>query len=312
MVKLQQSATSFIFILILIICIFTNSTSVSATQTLNSNINISWENNTTKPVIPREEIKQLNLTVEYKVDYGNPFATGAMDVYGGKSSAIINLEITDHSPWCFAALSLTTLLVPITTGVTSFPVRLNVHLGEEAPAFGEGSVTIRAHSGKLGIIGPFDKQFTLEFIAGYLPRISANLPRGTTKNIGPMGTAEFLIDITNLGNARTTVFFAIENLSGRWKAVINDDVTLNENGQSTVTLTILPPRDVGYHDERQSFLIKMTPARAEDLTNIGYPSYLTVVVQSRGFSTPGFEGFLFISALAIVLLSVGLIRKKKK
>jgi uncharacterized membrane protein len=196
--------------------------------------------------------------------------------------------------------------------VSNSTLALNVQLTENAPAFGEGYVKILASTHKQGLIEGFEKEFTLEFTPGYLPRINVNLPEGTAKNINPTESAVFPIEISNLGNARTTVFFTIEDIPNGWTAVIDNDITLIENGQSSATLTVKPPRDFGFHYDRKSIMIKLTPARAENTTELGKPSFVTVLVQSRGFYTPGFEAITLIGATAIVLLCITIIRKKKK
>ncbi|MBE3121029.1 MAG: hypothetical protein IMZ58_02340 [Thermoplasmata archaeon] len=313
MAKLIKSAESTIILLILLVSLFAVSIPVIAIPTLNSNIDVVWgEKDTVKPVIPRDEIRKLNLTIKYKVDWGGDFAYGALIAYSelGKN-ALINLKVTDHSPWCTANLGSDVVLTLLTTGLTQSSVFLNLQLRDDAPAFGEGYVKIRASVPIMGFIGGFEKEFTLDFVAGYLPRINANLPEGTTKNIGPLDSAVFPVEISNLGNARTTVFFKIEDIPKGWTAVINDDMTLDENGKFTATLTVKPPRGFGFHDDRQSIMVRLTPARAEDLTNIGKPSFVSVIVQSRGFSTPGFEAIGFIGALAIVMLTIFIIRKRK-
>lgn len=306
-----QSAVIIIFLLVFLMNLLSASPQVRAIKTLNSNINLVWENNIAKPVVPRDEIRRLNVTVEYRVDWGRDFAAGALYKYIG-SLALIDLKVTDYSPWCIAALSITTILIPITEGVSNYTLALNIQLKEEAPAFGEGYVKILASAGNMALINGFEKEFTLDFTAGYLPRIDVNLPEGTTKNIAPADSAVFPIEISNLGNARTTVFCTIENLPKGWTAVINDDITVIENGQTTVTLTVKPPKDFGYHDDRMSIMVKLTPARAEDLTNIGRPSFVNVIVQSRGFYTPGFEAITFLVSIVVVMLSIAILRRKEK
>jgi hypothetical protein len=54
----------------------------------------------------------------------------------------------------------------------------------------------------------------------------------------------------------------------------------------------------------------MTPARAEQLSNQGESKTVTVIIESRGFSTPGFESLLFIGALLAVVLIIKLKKKK--
>jgi hypothetical protein len=311
MAKVLKSAVSTIFLLVLLVNLYAISPPVNAVQTLHSNIDIIWGNNIAKPVIPRDELRQLNLTVNYKVDWGRDFAYGALKTYQNKL-VLVDLQVTEFSPWCIATLSVTTLLIPISWGVTNSSVALNVQLKENAPAFGGGYVKILAKTRTQGVIEGFEKVFTLEFTPGYLPRINVNLPEGTAKNINPAESAIFPIEINNLGNARTTVFLTVEDIPDGWTAVVDNDITLEENGQSSATLTVKPPRDFGFHDDRKAIMVKLTPARVENITELGKPSYVTVVVQSRGFFTPGFEAITFIGAIAVVLLCFSLLRKRKK
>ena len=314
MAKLIKSAKSTIILLILLVSLFAASIPVNGFPTLNSNIDVVWgEKDTVKPVVPRDEIRKLNLTIKYKVDWGRDFAYGALEGYIGQhKNALIKLIVTDHSPWCTVNLESELVVTPITTGLTQSSVFLNLQLRDDAPAYGEGYVKIRASVPIMGLIGGFEKEFTLDFVAGYLPRINVNLPEGTTKSIGPMDSAVFLIEVSNIGNARTTVFFKIENIPKGWTAAVTDDITLDESeGKFTAHLTVKPPKDFGYHYDKKSIMVKLTPARAEDLTNLGEPLYVTVIVQSIGFSTPGFEAIGFIGALAIVMLTIFIIRKRK-
>ena len=265
-------------------------------------------------MIPRDEIRKLNLTVKYKVDWGGDFAYGALVAYCSKeggTNALINLKVTDHSPWCTANLASDVVPTLLTTGLTQSSVFLNLQLRDDAPAFGEGYIKISASVGTLGLIGGFNKEFTLIFQPAYFPIINVNLPEGTTKSIGPMDSAVFPIEINNMGNARTTVFFKIENIPKGWTAVVTDDITLDESKEKfTAYLTVKPPKEFGYHYDAKSIMVKMTPARAEDLTNLGESLYVTVIVESRGFSTPGFESILFIGALLAVVLIIKLKKKK--
>jgi hypothetical protein len=226
-------------------------------------------------------------------------------------NALVSLTVTDHSPWCSADLQPEIALTPLTTGLTQSSSILSLQLRDDAPAYGDGYVTIKASVPGMGLIGRFEKEFTLAFIPEYLPRINVNLPEGTTKNIGPMDLAVLPIEVNNMGNARTTVFFKIENIPKGWTIVVTDDITLEDSTVKIAYLTVKPPKEFGYHYDEKSIMVKLTPARAEDLTNIGEPLYVTFIVQSRGFSTPGFEAIGFIGALAIVMLTIFIIRKKK-
>jgi hypothetical protein len=56
----------------------------------------------------------------------------------------------------------------------------------------------------------------------------------------------------------------------------------------------------------------MQPVDADDYSKKGEITYETFLVQSRGFSTPGFETIVFLGAFALTLLIVIYIRKRKK
>ena len=313
MAKLITSAKSTVILLILLVSLFAASVPVNAAIPLNSNIDVVWgEKDTVKPVVPRDEIRKLNLTIKYKVDWGRDFAYGALVGYSelGKN-ALIKLKVTDHSPWCTVNLESELVPTPLTTGLTQSSVFLNLQIRDDAPAYGEGYVKISASVPKMGLIGGFEKEFTLDFVPAYLPRIDVNLPEGTTKNIGPMDSAVIPIEVNNMGNARTTVFFKIENIPKGWTAAVTDDITLDDSTGKLAYLTVKPPKEFGYHYDKKSIIVKLTPARAEDLTNLGEPLYVTIIVQSRGFSTPGFETIGFIGALAIVMLTIFIFRKRK-
>jgi hypothetical protein len=311
--KLIKSAKSTIILLILLISLFAVSFPVNAWPTLNSNIDVVWgEQDVVKPVVPRDEIRTLNLTVKYKVDCGRDFAYGALVKYSSIGiNAMVTLKVVDKSPWCSVDLSPEVALCLITTGEVRENVNLNLQLRDDAPAFGDGYITINARVPVMGLIGGFEKEFTLDFSPEYLPRINVNLPEGTTKNISPMDSAVLPIEVNNLGNARTTVFFKIEDVPEGWTVAVTDDITLDDSTAKLAYLTVKPPKNFGYHYDEKSIMIKLTPARAEDLTNIGDPLYVTFIVQSRGFSTPGFESIAFIGALAIVMVTFFIIRKRK-
>jgi len=124
----------------------------------------------------------------------------------------------------------------------------------------------------------------------------------------------FPIDIQNLGNARTVVLLTVVSTPLGWAAIITDQVTLEEGTGSIATayLTIKPPKGFGYHYDEESITISMQPVKADDYSKKGEITTATFLVQSRGFSTPGFEVILFAGALAVAILTITCIRKRKK
>lgn len=281
---------------------------------MSSLVDVSWggANETTlKPLVPLGEPGQLTLKVRYGVTTGAVISQTLFLLFQGRQ-VNIKLDITETPTWCTATLKSNTITTMITTQQQEMTTVLTIRIDENAPAFGAGYVKISASVPKIGLIDAYNQVFTLEFTPAYLPMISAQLPEGNSMTIGPMDTASFPIVVENMGNARTTVKFTINNVPTGWIAVVTDDITLDAMKGSTGTayLTIKPPKDFGYHNDDESIIVTMLPARAEDLSNIGESKTVTVIVESRGFSTPGFESLLFIGALVAVVLILKLKKKK--
>jgi hypothetical protein len=129
-----------------------------------------------------------------------------------------------------------------------------------------------------------------------------------------MDTATFPIVIQNLGNARTLVLLDVVNVPKDWAAIVTSQVTLDEGPGSTATayLVVKPPKGFGYHYDEQTIKITMQPVKADQPTKVGSIYTEAFLIQSRGFSTPGFEAIAFLGALAVVLLVMTWIRKGKK
>ena len=299
-------------LLVSVFAAFTPTTSAGTLIKMSSYVNIYWAaNETQRPVIPRGEMRQLDLTITYAVTRAAILSQLAFLIYQGRQ-VNIKVEITDTPPWCTANLKAGTVTTSIKPEESELFTTLTLRIDNDAPAFGAGYVKIKASVDKIGMIDPYTQEYSLEFTPAYLPMINAQLPEGNSMKIGPLDTATFPIEVTNMGNARTRIFFEIENIPEDWIAVVTDDITLDEaeGSSGTAYLTIKPPKGFGYHYDEESIRVIMTPARAEDIQNRGESSYVTVIVESRGFSTPGFEAILFIGALLAVALIFKLKRKK--
>jgi hypothetical protein len=315
MTKRFKTMKSSIVMGVLLVSIFTAiipTSSAGIILNLSSYVDVGWGNETLdKPLVPLGAAKSLTLDVRYGVTKGAVLSQAFFTLYQGRQ-VNIKLEVIEKPDWCTATLKSATITTAVTSGETTLSTTLTLRVDENAPAFGAGYVTIEASVPKIGAIDGYNQVFTLEFSPAYLPMISAQLPEGNSKSIGPLDTAVFPIEVENMGNARTTVFFKIDNVPEGWIAVVTDDITLDEGKGSmgTVYLTIKPPKGFGYHNDDRSIVVTMTPARAEDLRNLGESKTVTVIIESRGFSTPGFESLLFIGALLAVVLILKLKKKK--
>ena len=299
-------------LLISVIVTVVPTTSAGILMNLQSVITVSWSGNqTAQPVVPRGAIRPVDLDVSYVVTRG-ALGAGVIKLYGGKQ-AFVKLEVVESSEWVTATLQSDTVAFPISEELTTRSNIVSFQVSENAPAYGLGFIKIRASIGRLaGLIEGFDQTFTLNFVPSYKPLIDPSLPETNTMEIGPLDTAVFPIDVENLGNARTIVFFEVVNVPENWNAVITSQVTLDERvgAKSTAYLVVKPDKGFGYHFEEKTIRVSMTPARADDLSDQGEVLYETFLVQSRGFSTPGFETILFIAALLSIIVIVKFKRKK--
>ncbi|MFO7678354.1 MAG: hypothetical protein R6V50_08255 [Thermoplasmatota archaeon] len=315
----KKSITT-IFILIILLSLFHSITSLGSAGpitdrvfTLQSNIDLQWASEeASKPMVPRDEIRTLNLTLLYSVDWSRYISQGAYEGYNN-SSGLVVLDIIDHSPWVQANLKHQTVLVKILTNPEPYeaPFSMNILIDHDAPAYGEGFVKIRTFVRQLGFIHEFSREFTLNFIAGYLPIIGSRLIDGNTREISPDEPANFKIELENFGNARTKILFDVIDVPEGWSVAIPTDVLLDEIEGSTAIadLTIIPPKIIGYSYDEVTIDIKMTPARAENLLDQGHPIYQTFLIQNKGFFTPGFDA---ITVIALFLFVCVLIKYKKK
>jgi hypothetical protein len=287
-------------------------TSAGPLFNLQSVLNVSWGNETQQPVVPRGALRQLDITITHTVTHG-ALGKVLLALYTS-TNIIINLEITNKSSWVTATLSQSSLTTPvIPDNITHVTTKLSLSVADNAPAFELGYVTIKATAQKIALIKGYEKEFTLNFVADYKPLIKPSFQDTNTKEIGPMDTATFPINIENLGNARTIVYLNVVNVPKDWVAIVTSQITLEEATGSTATayLVIKPPKGFGYHDDQKTITISMQPVQADRPTNMGVITTETVLVQSRGFSTPGFEAIGFIGALAIVMVIIFITRKRK-
>ncbi|MFA5102518.1 MAG: hypothetical protein WC525_05145 [Candidatus Thermoplasmatota archaeon] len=280
---------------------------------LQSVLTVEWSaNQTQQPVVPRGALRALDLTISHTVTRG-VFGQMMLNVYTGKT-IIINVEVVETPSWCTATIGQGTLATTVSPGEPTYvKTTLSLQVADDAPAFGLGYIKVIATARKAGLIEGFIQEFTLTFVPDYKPLIQPAYPETNTKKIGPLDTAVFPVQITNLGNARTVVLFTIVDVPSDWNAIVTDQIILEEGegSSSTAYLVIKPPKNFGYHNDEKTITISMQPVKYDDYSKKGEITYATFLVESRGFSTPGFESIAFIGALAVAFILFTLFRKRK-
>jgi len=279
------------------------------------NIRLQWSDDAfEEPIVPRDKIVTLNISVILEIKTGESFGAGLLEGYRG-DDALIDLFMLDYPSWCYATLKCD-LLVTNVSELAEAKTQVYIIINENAPAYAQGYITFRVKVADLGLIKGDDQTFTLNFKPAFFPLIKTELPRINTMEIAPNSKAVFPIKVENAGNAKTKVFFEIENIPKGWSAAIRDTVILDDTSGSTETvyLTVIPPNDLGYHYKEIIINVKITPTFAEDTEQKGTPVYGYFIVRNRGFSSGGLEFYflIFIIILIIIAIFLRIFRKKLK
>ncbi len=152
---------------------------------------------------------------------------------------------------------------------------------------------------------------------GYVPLISTD-PGAAIKKTIPGKPVNWNIRISNNGNGEALVKARIINYLEGWIVSVNPQILIpsladGKNNENNLSLTALPPLNMGYYNENVKIEIELTPEfsspGAGSLINSmkGEPMYLTLLVQLRGFSLPGFEFIFIIIGILIIII----VRKNK-
>ena len=287
-------------------------TSAGLIFNFQSTLNVTWGNETLEPIVPRGEIRTLTLEITHTITR-SVVGEGVLVTLTG-ALIPIHVSIAEAPSWCIATISQGTLSVIVQpNAVSTVETKLSIQVENNAPAYELGYIRVKAVADPTGLIAGYEDDFTLTFIAAYNPLIVPSLPETYVKQIGPTDTAVFPIDIANLGNARTIVLLNVVSVPNDWVAIVTPRVVLEEGAGSTGTayLIVKPSRSFGYHNDEQTVQISMQPVKADDNTQKGEITYETFLVQSRGFSAPGFEIFLAFGAVAAALFVVYAWKRKK-
>jgi len=289
--------------------------------TVDSALQLTFEKDPSqKIVIPASGAITIKILTQFEI-YGA--LSGLVEQSLLKNSeAQIDLQVVEEPPWCTATLSPSNFFLNVKTSLSDpFISELSISVNELAPAFEQGKIKISAHNSKINGVAFNIRETTTEieipFDVGYSPAISFTTPKGNFMEIGPMDTANFEIQIENLGNAETEVACEILNAPKDWSpnivaaVLLGSSVKGEEGTTKTVYFKVKPPYGFGYHSEVQSFQVKLTPYYYKNPSFVGKEYILTFNIQSRGFSTYGFEVLLIAIIIGVVLLYIIIMTYKK-
>jgi len=279
---------------------------VKATAGMSSYVKVNWTASN-EPIVPVDEIRYYDINITYDITKGWFISSLLLPFFMGKQ-VDINLEIVDKSKWCTANLVLGTLTTMISDEEQSMSTKLSVELDKDAPAYGAGyvrlNVSVEPFKGPLGLITFIDgytQEFTIKFKPAYLPLIQAEFPQAASIEIAPYNETKISLDVSNLGNARTIVFFEIVNTSKSFNVSIDSEILIDVDGKATADIIIL----ADHKFDEEEIKIKLTPARAENPSqDIGEPIYMTLEVKNDGSYVEDEDGLEIDTTLLIIILVI--------
>ena len=213
-----------------------------------------------EPLIPNSGVLDIPLYTTFTLT--GPFAN-IVERFSllRKNNVEIELKVVQTPDWCDASIS--NPLAQMNLKQTEpYQSTLTVTVTEDAPAFTQGvvriSTTSKIQRGLLFNIAEETAEFDVSFIIGYWSVVSYELPNGTIAEIRPFDTADFQIDIENLGNGPTLVSIElIDYPEDEWDTNITSSVQLSspiydgEDSSESIHLRIKPKISSNWNNERR-------------------------------------------------------------
>jgi len=282
-----------------------------------------------EPVTP-EDLNQLveikkPVKIQIKVSYlvTGLFAETAIALFSSRNQvASISLSVVDLPSWVSASVEPNVVNPKVQSGTSYDTAILSVSFNELAPGRFDVPIKIKMEAQEipsfLFLIEGKTQIGTITVTPQFAPIIDVT-PRTNFKEVSPGELAEFPIDLENLGNDITEFIFRIGDLPEGWVASMPankkvESAVTGGNPKATVTLSVTPPYNFGYHDETEvikvyakgQYYVKTT---GDVLETEEYE--LSLQIRNRGFSTPGFEAVFVIFALVGIAFIVKKRRKTK-
>jgi len=255
----------------------------------NGNLKLEYDASALEEqVTPLGGPRPVTISIGYLVS--GIFATQTVSILTGRVLPMIELSVEETPSYATAWVEPNVISPDMSTSWSTATATLWVSFKENVPARAEVTIKVKMHASAIpGILFEVQEATSyadVSFTPGYLPIISVS-PKGNFQEISPGEIATFDIEIENLGNAKTVVDFKILDIPEEW----------SPNIQS--------PYGFGYHNDRETIRIEITPSYYGDPGDpdvTGMPQIETFTVQSRGFSTPGFEAAFVVFALMAVVI----------
>ena len=314
MIKTSRTIATGMIISILLMCVFAVFTPVATAGPFDKqleklyrcdyDLKVEYDKEKAEsPFLPVDKTIEIPITLKLRF-YGR-YAEEIEPFYS--VAALVELHVNNTPSWATATIVPPFLTIPASAEYVDVNATVNIKVDENAIPFKDGKIEIRIDIGKLGAIQKRTFSRYITFWPGYLPVLDISTSE-TVKQIKPQDTVNLDIEIDNLGNAKTNLLCKVLDLPEGWVAEIPSNVvlgsgTLGEDTSEIVSLDVKPPYDFGYHNEREIIKVSITPLYYGNESIKGEEHFVSFIIQSRGFSTPGFEGvFVFFAFMCIAMI----------
>jgi hypothetical protein len=255
--------------------------------------------------LPVDRKKIIPLTVNLRV-VGN-LADHVIHPYYDKQKMVVYFKIIEKPEWCTATIIPYVIEIFPTIEWKENYVNISILVDENAPAFSYGDIKIEVRVETLAIVEGGVFTHDIRFKPGYIPLLKFNIQEKSHEYINPNDEAIFNIEIENLGNAKTHIESNIIDIPEGWDAYIDPSIIIGaslvgDNPKRTLQLVVKPINNFGYYNEREIIQVSFIPSYYGDSSLEGKEYILSFIVESRGFTTPGFEFIFVILAFICIIL----------
>jgi hypothetical protein len=191
--------------------------------------------------------------------------------------------------------------VPFETGKTDYMG--TAILGLHVPVGTRGAVSFACHLEARSAGGPgiLPTNASLEFPArvAYLAGLQVVAAQDHLAS-GPEKIMRFKVFVANNGNARTLVSFTLqETPTGKWNAILPEVLSVEPGQAESAIFAVATPFHDGYVGAEGTYVLRATPAAADDASLVGSPVDIPLHASVHGWYMPGPSPILVLAVLGI-------------
>ena len=266
-------------------------------------VRIDYDESTAdQPFLPVDMIMEIPLNVSFSVQ--GYYAEELLEYY--TEGPIFEASIEAKPEWCSVAILPSLFDIIPRTEWNTKECLLSIKVNENAHAYSDGTIRVKIEFKAFGSISNGTFYQDIPFKPGFLPLLGVSTSEATVKRINPQETTTFNVQVQNLGNAKTELICKVVDAPKDWtvavtgKTVVGSQAT-GDDDMIQIPVVVKPPFNFGYHNDREIIKLSIIPSYFDNESLEGKEYLVSFIVQSRGFSTPGFESIYLIVGLVCVL-----------